>query len=53
MRLPPNDKSRHEFYDPEAIQHENLDKLGMRYPQSKIVTPINRNTTGKCKKNQY
>ena len=27
---------RHDFYDPNAIHNEYLEKLGMRYPQDKV-----------------
>ena len=33
MKLWPNDNQRQDFCDHDAIQHEYLDKLGMRYPQ--------------------
>ena len=30
---------RQDFYDQYAIQHEYLDKLGMRYPQNRDCVP--------------
>ena len=41
---------KHDFYDPNAMQNEYLEKLGMRYPQDEDCEPINKNTTDKCKK---